>query len=194
MRTLELNSGDTYKGYLILVNAAHPLAETEETPALAPVTGVDGILLEQQAAKMLSELLARLSIGEVRPAGGYRTMHAQRLLYADAVRSRGEDFARRYVAVPGCSEHQTGLAVDMAETAADDGDVIRPFFPYTGVCGQFRALAARYGFVERYPSAASTSRVSRTSRGISATWVPALGADGGARADAGGLRGLAAAV
>lgn len=29
-------------------------------------------------------------------------------------------------------------------------DFIRPAFPYDGVCGRFRRLAARYGFIERY--------------------------------------------
>ncbi len=54
-----------------------------------------------------------------------------------------------YVAKPGCSEHETGLAIDLAE-AAETIDFIRPHFPYDGVCGSFRKAAARYGFVERY--------------------------------------------
>ena len=61
----------------------------------------------------------------------------------------GETFTRQYVALPGCSEHQTGLAIDLGK-AAGYIDFIRPAFPYDGVCGRFRRLAARYGFIERY--------------------------------------------
>ena len=53
------------------------------------------------------------------------------------------------MALPGCSEHQTGLAIDLGK-AAGYIDFIRPAFPYDGVCGRFRRLAARYGFIERY--------------------------------------------
>ena len=49
------------------------------------------------------------------------------------------------------ADHQTGLAIDLA-LRADNIDFIRPEFPYDGVCGRFRALAADYGFVERYQS------------------------------------------
>ena len=33
---------------------------------------------------------------------------------------RGEAFTRQYVAVPGCSEHQTGLAIDLGRAARAD--------------------------------------------------------------------------
>ena len=53
------------------------------------------------------------------------------------------------MALPGCSEHQTGLAIDLGK-AADEIDFIRPDFPYDGICGAFRRAAAAYGFIERY--------------------------------------------
>ena len=55
------------------------------------------------------------------------------------------------MALPGCSEHQTGLAIDLG-LAAGDIDFICPNFPYDGVCGAFRAKAADYGFILRYPA------------------------------------------
>ena len=57
------------------------------------------------------------------------------------------------VALPGCSEHETGLAIDVGE-AREVIDFIRPAFPDTGVCAAFRRAAARYGFIERYPKGA----------------------------------------
>ena len=50
----------------------------------------------------------------------------------------------------GCSEHETGLAIDLGQ-GGGAVDFIRPAFPETGACGAFRRLAARYGFVLRYP-------------------------------------------
>ena len=61
----------------------------------------------------------------------------------------GLAFTHKYVAYPGCSEHQTGLAIDLGK-AAGHIDFIRPAFPYDGTCGAFRRAAAAYGFIERY--------------------------------------------
>ena len=55
------------------------------------------------------------------------------------------------MALPGCSEHQTGLAIDLG-LRGPEVDFLCPDFPYTGPCGDFRRLAADYGFVERYPA------------------------------------------
>ena len=62
----------------------------------------------------------------------------------------GREFTEQYVARPGCSEHQTGLAIDLG-LRLPEIDFIRPYFPYDGLAGRFRQLAAEYGFVERYP-------------------------------------------
>ena len=70
-------------------------------------------------------------------------------IWDDTLEREGEDFTRKYVALPGCSEHQTGLAIDLGE-AAEEIDFIRPRFPEDGVCGAFRRAAAGYGFIQRY--------------------------------------------
>ena len=64
-------------------------------------------------------------------------------------KKEGEAFTKQFVAKPGCSEHETGLAIDLAR-AARNIDFIRPHLPYDGACGRFRALAAKYGFIQRY--------------------------------------------
>ena len=55
------------------------------------------------------------------------------------------------MALPGHSEHQTGLAIDLG-LRGPEIDFIRPDFPYEGVCQRFRERAADFGFVERYPA------------------------------------------
>lgn len=83
------------------------------------------------------------------PVSGWRSQQEQQRIWDDSMAEHGETFTRQYVALPGCSEHQTGLAIDLGK-AAGYIDFIRPAFPYDGVCGRFRRLAARYGFIERY--------------------------------------------
>ena len=57
---------------------------------------------------------------------------------------------RKFVAYPGCSEHQTGLAIDLGANLPEI-DFICPEFPDTGIFGKFREKAADFGFIERYP-------------------------------------------
>lgn len=153
MRTLHFKKSDISKGNLILVNPTHPLDNDRPVDNLVPVCpDTANILLERQAAKMLAEVTAFLGWGhDIVPVSGYRTMQEQQTIYTDSLREHGEDFTRKYVALPGCSEHQTGLAIDLAKKK-DDIDFIRPDFPYAGVCGRFRDLSIQYGFIERYPA------------------------------------------
>lgn len=143
--------GGIHNGLLILVNAEHPIQHMER-PILAPAVPGSDILLDTRAAAMLSGVISRIgAAGEIVPVSGWRSEAEQREIWDGSMRDSGEEFTRKYVALPGCSEHQTGLAIDLA-LRADNIDFIRPEFPYDGVCGRFRALAADYGFVERYQS------------------------------------------
>ena len=143
--------GGIHNGLLILVSAEHPIQHMER-PILAPAVPGSDILLDSRAAAMLSGLISRIgAAGEIVPVSGWRSEAEQREIWDGSMRESGEEFTRKYVALPGCSEHQTGLAIDLA-LRADNIDFIRPEFPYDGVCGRFRALAADYGFVERYQS------------------------------------------
>ena len=141
--------GGIHNGLLILVNAEHPIQHMER-PILAPAVPGSDILLDTRAAAMLSGLISRIgAAGEIVPVSGWRSEAEQREIWDGSMSESGEEFTRKYVALPGCSEHQTGLAIDLA-LRVDNIDFIRPEFPYDGVCGRFRALAADYGFVERY--------------------------------------------
>ena len=115
-----------------------------------PVEACPDILLERQAAAMLAACLRAVgAAGRILPVSGWRSHAEQQAIWADTLRREGAAFTKKYVALPGCSEHETGLAIDLAEKA-DEIDFIRPAFPYDGVCGAFRRAAARYGFIERY--------------------------------------------
>lgn len=139
------------QGPLVLVNSSHS-AQQGFVPALAPIDESD-ILLERTAAVMLRQALAAIGAsGQIILISGYRSLEEQTEIYEQSLREHGADFTKKYVALPGCSEHQTGLAVDLA-LRADDIDFIRPGFPNEGICAKFRKIAPRYGFVERYGNA-----------------------------------------
>ena len=138
-----------HSGLLVLVNAEHPIRRRER-PVLAPAAPGSDVLLDTRAAAMLTGLISRLgAAGEIVPVSGWRSMREQREIWGGSMAENGTEFTRKYVALPGCSEHQTGLAIDLA-LRSDNIDFIRPDFPYDGICGRFRALAADYGFIERY--------------------------------------------
>ena len=140
----------TRAGHLILVNAQHPLSEYDWTPDLVTVRGA--VRLEREAAERLDRLMAALDgWRSITPVSGWRSMEEQRQIYSGSLRDNGAAFTRKFVALPGCSEHQTGLAIDLGLTGPDL-DFIRPDFPYSGICQKFRTLAADYGFIERYPA------------------------------------------
>ncbi len=154
MRTLTLDCKNIYSGNLILVNSEHPVMNQHinYTASLVSVnTKHPGILLDYIAAKELSQITNALDIyNNIIPVSGYRTRKEQKQIYADSVKENGTVFTKKYVALPDRSEHQTGLAIDLAENN-DDIDFIRPHFPYAGICMQFRKTAIHYGFIERYP-------------------------------------------
>ena len=150
MRTVSLPREKVFTGPLVLVNRQHPL----KTAVGNTLTAVDSrhpeILLDRQAARLLAACIQKVGGGaEIVPVSGWRSQTEQQHIWDDTLAESGADFTRKYVAYHGCSEHQTGLAIDLGK-AAGHIDFIRPAFPYDGICGAFRRAAAAYGFIERY--------------------------------------------
>ncbi len=80
--------------------------------------------------------------------GGFRTEEFQRQLYLDRVATQGEEMAARYVALPGHSEHHTGLAMDLSVyTDSGEGHAVRTYEKCTWLVENFE----NYGFILRYP-------------------------------------------
>lgn len=138
---------------LILVNARH--ACPEEVPDLINV-GNSSVLLEWEAALALEALMGSLDgWRSIVPVSGWRPFQEQEDIYQNSLREHGLEFTQKYVALPGHSEHQTGLAIDLG-LKGPEVDFIRPAFLYEGVCQTFRERAANFGFVERYPAGKET--------------------------------------
>lgn len=141
-----------YEGALLLINAAHPLTYEPEADQLTPLPAFGPqVRLEATAAKMFSQLLFSCNgQGRIVVTSAYRPYAEQQQLYTACLRQNGTRYTAAYVALPGCSEHQSGLCADVAKAGADI-DPICPAFPDEGVCRAFRSKAGLYGFIERYP-------------------------------------------
>lgn len=153
MKTITLNKSDIHKGSLILINKKHPRVHRggdHKISLIPPFNLYRDILLEMKTATVLTHLLCDLNCyNEILPVSGYRTLKEQESIYMDSLHHNGKKFTEKYVAQPNHSEHQTGLAIDLA-LKQENIDFIRPYFPNEGICEQFRNKAPHYGFVERY--------------------------------------------
>jgi len=152
MITVSLTSDMVYSGNLILVNREYPFKENAAEIILMPIEDTDcNIFLERQHAAIYTKLMDVLNAwGQITAISGWRSKQEQERIYSGSLLENGADFTAKYVALPGHSEHQTGLAIDLA-LSQPDIDALRPHFSYAGICGAFRKKASRFGFVERYP-------------------------------------------
>ena len=145
MRRVLLEKKDIHKGSLVLVNRDHGLPRQIGGEQLQSLGG--SVSMEKAAAAQLGRLLERKR--EIVCVSGFRSREEQEELYCRSLEEYGEVFTRKYVAEPGHSEHESGLAVDLAQSGAPP-DLIRPSFPDSGVCRSFRKKAPWFGFIQRY--------------------------------------------
>lgn len=153
MKTVTLRKKDVHSGYLILVNREHPIRQEMllNKMELMPFhTEYEGILLERSTATLLTEVIHSVGCSkEIVPVSGYRSRAEQEKLFDNSLIERGREFTEQYVAYPDCSEHQTGLAIDLGQNRINI-DYIAPSLPYDGIFSEFRRKAVHYGFIERY--------------------------------------------
>ena len=154
--TIDLQAESIYRGSLILVNREYGYRERAED--LAVQLSAAGremtvrTLLQRRAALLLDSLMEVIGgWREIVPVSGWRSYREQKAILEESLAESGREFTEKYVALPGHSEHQTGLAIDLGKRQ-EEIDFIRPDFPYTGICQSFRKKAAEYGFIERYPA------------------------------------------
>ncbi len=140
-----------YGWELVLVNRDHSLPEDWD-PEL--VTLSNGTQVDRRIYPALQEMFDDMRAQDVYPVvrDGWRSEEVQRELMDDRVaqyrdqgysRSESREMAEQWVAVPGTSEHQLGLAVDVnPDTRYSTGDQ---------VYGWLAEHAQEYGFIRRYP-------------------------------------------
>ena len=80
----------------------------------------------------------------------YRSHQTQVTLFNYYVQRDGYEKARTYSALPGTSEHETGLSIDV--TGGDGKCAAEDCFANTPEAKWLQAHAAEYGFIIRYPN------------------------------------------
>ena len=157
---VELPEGALSQGELVLVNGDHSF-----NPALAlPVSVYEGKTDSYQVKDVYLSLeptvLAALNHWmddyagatgrrDVNIIAGHRSLAKQQELWQNAVDTKGEAYAKAYLAQPGHSEHHTGLALDLDTYDRESGT--SGGFDGTGDQAWAAEHAWEYGFIQRYP-------------------------------------------
>lgn len=133
------------------------MPDATHTPQLitAPVARTAGdIRVAQSITSPLTQLFdAANSDGvSLMLSSAYRSPDDQQEIYNFYLRLYGQSYVNSYVALPGASEHQTGLAVDISSYSNDcvvnAGNCSLDYVATSWL----KNNAARFGFIQRYPS------------------------------------------
>ena len=139
-------------GYLFLVNkefmlSADYVPDDLVMPDVRRRTG--SVLMRREAAKALEEMFAAAREEKIHlvAVSGYRSFQTQRAIYNRRLQAAGKAHVDRFVAVPGASEHQLGLAMDISR-AKDTG--LKASFGTTKEGMWLAENCYRFGFILRY--------------------------------------------
>lgn len=143
---------------LLVVNGANPLPVEFEIPELTQLKG--GHAVDSRMYPALQQMMDDCRAAGLEPwiCSSYRTSEKQEELFQNKVErllavGYSEEGAReeaaRWVARPGTSEHETGLAVDIVDKGYQ---ILDRKQEQTPVQQWLMEHCARYGFILRYPT------------------------------------------
>ncbi len=148
---------DFFIDYLVLVNKEHKLPDNwEKIVELETVEDFEGgkpHQVEKLALErfwLLRDDLLKEGI-QIELDSCYRSVDAQIDIWNRFTEEYGEEYGKKYVAVPGYSEHHTGLAIDICivkdgVTIDENDDMIAE----KEIFAKIHAKLADYGFILRY--------------------------------------------
>lgn len=147
-------------GALALVNAEYDFDPELPRTVSVYANKTDSYLVKDTELAVREELMPALNawLGDfsaetgktdVNVVAGWRSLADQERLYQNAVNTKGQAHADAYLALPGRSEHHTGLAVDLGLYDVETGSSAD--FTGEGVYARAVERAWEYGFVRRYP-------------------------------------------
>ena len=143
---------------LLLVNADNPLPADFQAPELTELK--NGHAIDSRVYPALQRMMDDCRAAGLQPliCSSFRTrdkqaqLHEnkiQRLLAEGYSQDAAEAEAARWVAPPGTSEHETGMAVDIVDTGYQ---ILDERQEQTPVQQWLMAHCAEYGFILRYPT------------------------------------------
>lgn len=139
---------------LIIVNRWNRIPDDYPAPELTELG--NGQRVDSRIYPDLQRMFDAMRADSLDPevSAGYRTRSEQQQLMNDKVivyrnegmsKQEAEDKASQWVAIPGTSEHEIGLAVDVNAAGASDADANQRVYDWLA------SNAWRYGFILRYP-------------------------------------------
>lgn len=153
----DLAAKDKSVDYMVFVNKTHKLPDDYE--AKLPLITVKNSFgkefqIEPETYRHFEQLRTALKQKgiQVELDSVYRSVARQKEIVAEFTQKYGADYVKQYVAVPGYSEHHTGLAVDICLVV--DGKIIDDndeMIAQKEIFAQIHPLLADYGFILRYP-------------------------------------------
>ena len=156
---LRMSQADISRGTLVLVNNTHSYESPDEydlisiadlgSPSYSLIT--PGAMISSMAIDALNDMMdafyAETGNSSMAIRSAYRSRVGQQQVYEHYVRLVGRVEAQKWAALPGHSEHHTGLAVDLGRIANDEVYV----FTGAGIYSWFSENSYRFGFILRYP-------------------------------------------
>lgn len=150
---LETFANDYAKKYEVIINKANPITEEQvNNYNLVKVEDnlFNNVKLEEETYKhyvsLKQNLLERGYYINIR--SGFRTFLDSEIIYNDYAVKKGLEYANKYVAKPGTSEHNTGLALDFVLST----DKYATSTNYDSAEYEYLTNTAYlYGFIIRYP-------------------------------------------
>ena len=143
--------------YMILVNKQNKLpGDWESRIELVDTKNVwdEDIKIEKKTFKKYKELKAALEKEGIyiELDSVYRSVAEQQKIWDDWTVEKGLEYVQKYVAVPGTSEHHTGLAVDIC--IRKDGELVyenEDMMAEKEIFNKIHKRLAEFGFILRYP-------------------------------------------
>ena len=140
--------------YQMLVNKEHGLSEDFVPSNLVSVDTKykSGVKLEAITYENWLKLkeYVKTSGYEIDAESCYRSYDYQAKILKEIIDEKGSDYAYKVVALPGHSEHQTGLAIDYC-VVKDGKFLIEEDLYNNDVCTFVNSIAYKFGFILRYP-------------------------------------------
>ena len=147
------NDLEESKGALLLVNKYNPLNDWYAPLDLKKpnIPFINNSIEEEKqmrevASNAIEELFRKAKDYGINflATSAYRSYNTQNNIYLSRVEAKGKEYADKYVALPGKSEHQTGLSIDVTNEKRN----------FTKKCKEAKWLASnayKFGFILRYP-------------------------------------------
>ena len=157
--TIHLEDSDIHSGYLVLVNHDNAFSIPDDLDLVNIVEArTTSFRVQHESSMLLRSIMEPLDEmmdafisathnNTVTIISAFRNREAQQRILNNYIARAGRREALRWAALPGHSEHHTGLAFDFGVMSGTN----RVMFTGTGTTAWFRRNSHRFGFILRYP-------------------------------------------